>query len=71
MWDPLHRLKENRQRRYVTEASEKVMSRGRHVPRGGEWWAGGWREVIIGDLLLQPCIEEYTVDRSVIDFRMS
>lgn len=54
-------------------ASEKVMSRGRerHVPRRGEWWAGGWREVIIGDLLLQPCIEEYTVDRSVMDFRMS
>lgn len=70
MEDPLHRLKEVKQRRSVTE---EVMSRGRekHVPRRGELRTVGWREVIVGDLLLQPCIKECAVDRSVMDFRMS
>lgn len=55
----MHRLKENKQRRDVTE---KVMSRGR------ERWRQ--REVISGDLQPRRCIEVCNADRSVMDFGM-
>lgn len=36
---------------------------------GGSGWREG--EVVSGDLQLWRCIEVYTADRSVMDFRMS
>lgn len=66
-WNPQHSLKEGQLRKDVTE--RWWAEEGKDTFQE-ECWAGGCKEVIIGDLLLQPCIEEYTRNRSVMNFRM-